>query len=654
MTSSWRQLTVGAVMAGMLVILLLRMWYLQVTDVAESLQVAAAQQIRPVAIEAPRGDIFDRDGRSLMAGTTASLRVIVDRQLVSIEDEEQILIPNLSALLGIPTAQVREVFEERGSGRRFVLGGEIPRSTGLFVLENIEQFPGVAIEPVPVRVYPLGESAAHVVGYIGAPSREDLEAWDHITANDRVGKFGIEREYDEHIRGTPGAVTYRVNARGQILGVVDERPPKPGGSIITTIDLDLQRFIEQTLMQAIQLSRQEGEPVIRASAVVMDPNDGSIFAMASVPSFNPESFSGGRISVEEWEAMQETGTGLNNFAIQGLYPPGSSFKPIVYTLALEEDVHPVVKEQYVDLVESTNDPFAFFSDGELVFEATPTLRDWRRGGHGLVGISESLHQSVNTYYWSLALAIWQNPRQWPEDLIQRFSEELGFGSATGIDLPFEAQGIVPDRDWFSAHQQNNTGVVRSEGAWAAGDVMNIATGQGALSVTPMQMTVAYAALVNGGTVWTPRVVQTIRDVDNRVVFTNVPSVANVVDLDPATVASLKADLNGVITSREGTARSAFERFCAGVPDSQCAPLREIGGKTGTAEIRQALDEDDQHIDTAWFVGVAPLSAPQYVVTVVIDQGGSGGRFAAPAARRILQYLLGETPDALRLGDDTER
>lgn len=653
MSSGWRQASVGALMAVMLGVLVLRMWFLQVTDVEGSLQVAAAQQLRTVTIDAPRGDIFDRDGRAVMAGTAASLRVVVDRQLVTLEDEDLLLIPNLSALLGIPASEIREQFEERGSGSRFVVGDEISQATGLFILENIEQFPGVAVETVPVRVYPLGETAAHLIGYIGAPGETDL-ASDRYMPNDRVGKFGLEGRWDHLIRGTPGAITYRVNARGQILGVVEETPPRPGGSVITTIDLELQRFVESTLMQAIQLARQVDEPVIRASAVVMDVTDGSILSLASVPAYDPALFAEGRISLEVWAAMEEKHV-LNNFAIQGFYPPGSSFKPFVYVLALENGISPVVKEQYEDLVARTGDPFAFFSDGRLEFEATPTLHDWRRGGHGLVGISESLHQSVNTYYWSLALAMWNNRTDWGEDLLQEWAREFGFGSVTGIDLPFESPGLVPDRAWFQDHQQNNTGVVRPEGGWSAGDVMNIATGQGALITTPLQMAVAYAALVNGGTVWEPRVMQSVRDTENRIVFTNLPNAVGQVSISDATIELLKKDLNGVVNSPLGTARRAFEGFCeTGVPDSQCAALQEVGGKTGTAEIRQAIEEDEPDIDTAWFVGVAPLSDPRYVVAVVIDQGGSGGLVAAPAARRIFQYLLGETPDPLRRGDDTER
>ena len=567
--------------------------------------------------------------------------------------------------MGITAADIRQEFSDRGSGSRVPLGDPLSQSTAAFVLENIERFPGVAIEYVPVRVYPLAETAAHIVGYIGAPGVEDLDRQD-IDPNDRVGKFGIERSYDRLLRGTPGRITYSVNARGEILGVIDETLPRPGGSVVTTIDLDLQRFVEDTLAKAMSLAAVSGDTEVRrAAAVVLDPRDGSVLAMASVPAFDPTVFADGEITIAEWETLSQNEV-LNNFAIQGLYPPGSSFKPIVYTLALERGISPVVEEEYRDIIDQETRPFSFFSDGELLFTNTPPLRDWKDGGHGFVDLSKSLVESVNTYYWSIALAIWQQRDiEWPENLLQDWARRLGFGSRTGIDLPFEQAGLVPDREWFTEKQQAGSPLVRSEGGWSGGDLMNIATGQGALIVTPLQMAVAYAAILNGGTVWEPRVVSEVVDSENNVIFTNLPSAARRVSISPSTVEALKRDLHGVVTARkdpddpysgDGTARRAFERFCgADVVDADCAALAEIGGKTGTAEILQAVEGSDvQSVDTAWFVGGAPLSDPRFIVAVVIDQGGSGGRVAAPAARRILQYLMGEEPEALRAGDDTER
>lgn len=654
MRPAWRIATVGVVLSALMGMLVLRMWFLQVTDVEASLDVAASQRISIVSIEPPRGDIFDRDGTEIMAGTIATLRIVVDRKLIPLEREEG-LIQNLSALLSIPASELRHEFEDRGSGARFPVSDGIGQSTAVFVLENIERFPGVAIEPVPFRVYPLGETAAHIVGYIGAPGLDDLGRVG-IDPNDRVGKFGIERSYDGLLRGTPGRITYSVNARGEILGVIDEIAPRPGGSVVTTIDLDLQRFVEDTLLKAMALAAASGEEEVkRATAVVIDPRDGSVMAMASVPAFNPSIFSDGRLTEAEWRTLSENEV-LNNYAMQGLYPPGSSFKAIVYSLALEEQISPIVEEQYRDMVDQGADPFAFFSDGELLFTNTPPLRDWKDGGHGFVSLSTSLIESVNTYYWSIALAIWQERDiRWSENLLQDWARRLGFGSRTGIDLPFERPGLVPDREWFQYHQAAGTGLVRSEGGWSGGDLMNIATGQGALVVTPLQMAVAYSALLNGGTVWEPRVVSRVVDSDNATLFTNLPSVARKITISAGTVAALKRDLNGVVTAQNGTARRAFEGFCASdVRDSDCAALREVGGKTGTAEIVQATEDGVTAVDTAWFVGGAPLSDPQFIVAVVIEQGGSGGRVAAPAARRILQFLMGEQPDPLRAGDDTER
>jgi penicillin-binding protein 2 len=707
---TWRLVAVGVVFAALFAVLTLRLWYLQVSTLASALEVAEQQQLRVVTIEAPRGDIYDRTGRELLAGTVASRRIVVDRALLP-EDREEELVNNLSALLGVPAGEMWDLFEEEGAGARFTVGEEVSEATAVFVLEHVEDFPGVVVEPVPLRTYPQGETAAHVVGYIGAPADEDLLR-PGISARDRVGRFGIEKEYDELLRGTPGATTYRVNARGEILEVVEEVAPQAGGTVITTLDLDLQRFVEQALLDGMSLSRRDGKNPARASAVIMDPRDGSILAMASVPAYDPTLFSDGRITNEEWAALSETAA-LNNFAIQGLYPPASAFKVVAYTLALERNIYPTVEQdRYANLLDP-NDPTSFYADGDLQFPNTPLLRDWKV--HGLVNIHTSLQVSSDNYYWGIALEIWDRAGlDWDENLLQDWARELGFGEPTGIDLPFEQAGIVPDREWFQYNQLNRTGLVRFEGPWSGGDLMNTAIGQGAMVCTPLQLANAYAALVNGGTLWTPRVVSSIVDSEGDPIFLNVPRVTNMIDISAETVASLRADLHGVVASEKGTAYAAFRGF----GDS----LAQVGGKTGTAQIRLASNrvmvdrdllpeggeaelvdrlaelletpvadirsrfetaeaefavadnvsdaaaaliqqslwdlpgvtvEEVPEVDTAWFVGVAPIDDPQYVVAVVIDGGGSGGKIAAPTARAILQYLLGEEVDAIRSGEDTD-
>lgn len=710
MRRTWRLVAVGAVCAALFAVLILRLWYLQVSTLASALEVAEQQQLRVVTIEAPRGDIYDRTGRELLAGTVASRRIVVDRALLPEEREEE-LVNNLSALLGMPADDVWGLFEEEGAGARFAVGEEVPEATAVFALEHIEDFPGVVVEPVPVRIYPQGETAAHVIGYIGAPAEEDLLR-EGITVRDRVGRFGVEKEYDGLLRGTPGATTYRVNAQGEILEVVEEVPPQAGGTMITTLDLDLQRFVEQALYDGISLSRRDGKDPTRASAVVMDPRDGSILAMASVPAYDPVLFSDGRITDEEWAALSETAA-LNNFAIQGLYPPASAFKVVAYTLALEEGIYPTVEQdQYAHLLDP-NDPTSFYADGDLQFPNTPLLRDWKV--HGLVNIHSSLQVSSDNYYWGIALEIWDRAGlDWDENLLQDWARELGFGGITGVDLPFEQAGIVPDREWFQYHQLNRTGLVRFDGPWSGGDLMNTAIGQGAMVCTPLQLANAYAALVNGGTLWQPYVVSRVVDSEGEVRFLNLPSANRMIDISDETVTSLLADLHGVVASETGTAFAAFTGFGES--------LDQVGGKTGTAQIRlpsyrvtvdrmvlSAADEvrlidrlaellerpvadirarfetqevefsaaDDiseataalieqnlwdlpgvvveevPEVDTAWFVGVAPLDDLQYVVAVVIDGGGSGGKIAAPTTRAILQFLMGEEVDAIRSGEDTD-
>jgi penicillin-binding protein 2 len=709
---AWRLVAVGVVFAGLFTVLVLRLWYLQVSTLASALETAEQQQIRVVSSEAPRGDIYDRTGTVLLAGTVATRQLVIDRKLVP-EEREEGLINNLSALLGLPSGGIRAAFDEAGAGARFSLGDEVSESVAVFVLEHVEDFPGVVVESVPVRVYPQGETAAHAVGYIGAPADEDLER-EGITARDRVGRFGIEKEYDSLLRGTPGRTTYRVNAAGEILGIIDEVPAKAGGTAVTNIDIALQQFVETALYDGMSLSRRDGKDPVRAAAVILDPRNGAVLAMASVPAYDPSLFSTGSISDEEWARLQDTAA-LNNFAIQGLYPPASAFKVVAYTLALEDKIYPTEEQdKYADLLDP-NDPTSFYADGDLQFPNTPTLKDWKV--HGLVNIHTSLQVSSDNYYWGIALEIWRRAGlDWDENLLQDWARSMGFGSLTGVDLPYEQVGIVPDQEWFQYNQINKTGLVRLEGAWSGGDLMNTAIGQGAMVCTPLQLANAYAALVNGGTLWRPRVVAEIRDSDGNALFLNVPSVLGMVDIAPETVASLKADLHEVVASDKGTAYAAFQGF----GDS----LVQVGGKTGTAQIRlpmlqllvdrsgvplgheaelvtrlslllgvpvgelQAQFEAQEagasfvvdaavteateafvaerpgefpgvtiesvaEVDTAWFVGVAPLDNPQYVVAVVIEEGGSGGKIAAPTARAILQFLMGEEVDTIRTGEEAD-
>ena len=366
---------------------------------------------------------------------------------------------------------------------------------------------------------------------------------------------------------------------------------------------------------------------VRAVGVVIDPNDGAVIAMSSVPGFDPNIFVDG-VSEEEWQRLNQQAV-FNNFAIQGVYAPASTFKAVAYIAALEETIFP--QEARADV-----DPYV--CDGLLEFrfrDGSPQLyRDWLADGHGEVDLHSGLQASCDLYFWEIALKVWNGRlSDYDQDLLQQWARRFGFDKATGIDLPFERSGLIPDQDWFETAQKETPLLVR-DSPWAGGDVMNIVIGQGSVLATPLQLANAYGSMVNGGTVWQPRVVDRVETADGAVLENN-PLAVSQVDLGERTVALLRRDLQQVVNGGNGTARRAFVDFGENVA--------QIGGKTGTGEVIKGFIDDDgtviEDVDNALFVGVAPINSPEWIVAVVIERGGSGGRVAAPTAARVLQFLL---------------
>jgi cell division protein FtsI/penicillin-binding protein 2 len=468
---------------------------------------------------------------------------------------------------------------------------------------------------------------------------------------------------------------------------------------IAVVDIDGERFeVEDgdtfaTTLRVISItedslvvSHSDKWCPVRAVGVVEDPDNGAILAMASYPSFDPTSFVSG-LTQSEWESLG-TINAFTNFAVQGQYAPASTFKVVSYVLAMEEGIYPLdrpvgdrilgdentgtttpdaesgeegVEADPISPVQSDRDLEPLISDmdlynctGSLRFEfndgSSQVYRDWKRNGHGPLDLHGALQASCDLYFWEISLRIWNERTDETginnEDLWQEWARSFGFGAETGIDLPFEKPGLIPDRQWFREEQRKDTGRVRSTGPWVGGDLMNAVVGQGAVLVTPLQLANGFSAMLNGGTLWTPRVVSEMVDQEGNVVDENPKSIIQTIDMDPATVRALRRDFQQVVNGPIGTARSAFVGFGPAIAT--------VGGKTGTAEIIKAV-EDVQEVDTAWFVGVVPVLSPEYVVTVVVERGGSGGRVAAPVARQVLQYIVnGEgAVTSIEAGEDTD-
>jgi len=640
----------------------IRLWFLQLGEGVASAALIEEEGLVSVATPAPRGDIRDRNGQLLVTSRMVPM-VVLDRQLLRSEQKEEAIL-RLSARLDIPSDWIATLYDEAGVNQRFPLA-VVDTVTAYQLQEQLRSFPGVVVESYPERVYLTAGGMSHVIGHLGYPSQEDLQRRPYLDATTRIGKLGVEGFYDEWLQGTPGERFYRVNRAGRITEEGAEALPVSGATVYLTVDERLQEVVEKALVDGIALSNrikdeerdqplEEDEvraalnPTERAAGLVMDVTNGEILALASYPDFDPQQFVWG-INQSEFARLSDEKAFLN-LAVGGLYPPASTFKAVTYTAALLYDIPFAPAIEGVDSVNRRIN-----CDGELVLTeieegSRQVFRDWYYPRElGWLDIHGALEHSCNIFFYNLALGIWRNWRGTDrENVLQETARSLGYGSFTGVDLTGDHAGVVPDRElfesWKELQLEDPTAPVRLDPArmalaspWVGGDLMNLAIGQGDLLSSPLQVAVSYSALANGGTVWTPRVVSQVRSPEGELLWAAIPEAADQMGIPPSVVASLLADMNRVVVS--GTARGAFSGFGSSV--------NLVGGKTGTG---QSSGNRDSH---AWFVGVAPINNPKWVVVVLVDEGGSGGRVAAPVGRFVMQYLMGEEMDPIEAGEATD-
>lgn len=631
----------------------MRLWFIQIAEGAEAAEEAQGQSWVYVETPAPRGDIRDRQG-VLLATSRFVPAVVVDRHLVPPDRSEE-LIQRLSSLLAIPPDAINAQYQTAGVNGRFTVA-LIDVAQAYQINEQLRDLPGVRIEKLPQRVYLGGETMAHVLGHLGLPTVGDLEQDPDLDPNNRIGQLGVESIYDQYLQGSPGELAFQV----KLSEVTESRPelaPASGSTVFLTLDSALQTVLEDGLRSGIENAndlkdqlRAQGEtentqnPVVRAAGVVLDVKTGAVLAMASIPSFDPNQFVSG-LDATSYQILADQKAFLN-LAVSGQYPPASTFKAVTYLTLLDQNIP---FPEGVEGVDPANR--IVHCDGELVLStltdgSRQDFSDWYQGDLGWLDYHGALEKSCNIFFYNVALGVWQAWKDTPrENVIQDQARELGFGAVTGIDLTGEAAGIIPDRELFEGWKQlmlENEDAPRlleasrleTASPWFGGDLMNTAIGQGSVVATPLQVAVAYAAMANGGNVWSPYVVDRIEDQQGVTLYSGQSELIRDAALNPAHVQSLLTDLNRVVTT--GTARGAF----AGFGDS----LDLIGGKTGTG---QTVESNDNH---AWFVGVAPIDNPRYVVVILIDEGGSGGAVAAPVGRYVLQHLMGEELDPIQAGE----
>lgn len=632
-----RLAVVNLLVLSLLLTLVGRLWYLQVLAGSEAQALAERTSIRIVYEQAPRGFIFDREGRALASNRTA-LTVAVDTSVVPDRQRERV-IRELATALKMKAADVRGIFNDPRIGPYTPrpIAYDVDKDIVVYLSEHLDRFPGVQHLEIPVREYTMGAMAAHALGYIGEISAEELELREEERAKalesgkgareyrpgDLIGKTGIEKVYEDYLAGRPGVRKIAVDVRGRPVNAdAPGDPPVRGSDAILTIDAAVQNAAEGALERGIKLAQGLTDPdtgekfkAPAGAVVALDPRTGEVLALASHPDFDPNLFVGSapRDELAKLNSPDAHMPFLNR-AIAEAVPPGSTFKPL--TAAAAWDVQPGLRDR------------SFMCPGYLNI-GNRKFRDWEPKGHGTVGLSRSLAESCDIVYYTLGVEMDQKKRALGESL-QEAASNFGFGKPTGIDLLGELRGLVPDAEWkwnkFSYAQTFDR-------RWFPGDAANLAIGQGFLQTTPLQVASAYAAIANRGTVYRPHVLKCFANLDvsqpispseacesGTVPASADPKVLESVKIAPGALGFIEGSMRGTVRG-DGTAAAAFEGF----------PLArvEVAGKTGTAQMKPRQP-------FSWFASIAKSGDKEIVVVALVEEAGTGSQIAAPIVRKVLE------------------
>lgn len=628
-----RLAAVGVVVLSLFAAMFTRLWYLQVLDSTSFVEAATANQVRFIYEEAPRGRVLDRNGKVLV-DNRRSPTVTVEREAV---DKAPKVKARLAALLGtdLPTLQ-RRIDDPRFSPYRPIpVAQDVSNEIVVYLAEHADDFVGVQAEILAQRRYPQGALGAHLLGYVGEINDKELQSRrdDGYRLGDTVGKSGVELVFESDLRGEPGITKLQVDARGRVQGQpLGRQEPVRGDDVYLSIDSTIQGLAEESLALALEAARgtidrdtKKAFVAPAGSVVVLDPNDGSVLAMASHPSYNPSDFVNGiRQSVFDDLQDPKNHFPLNNRAITGLYSPGSTFKLITALAALT---------QGMIIPSSSLTDTGVYTVPNCRGERC-TFQNAGRRAFGRVDLRRSMVVSSDVYFYSLGARYWIERDKYG-DGIQDMAKAFGFGSRTGIPFDTDRAGLVPDPDLKKRRHEENPKAF-PEGKWYTGDNINIAIGQGDVLATPLQMANAYATFANGGTLYEPRIGLKVTGQDGTVVREIGARPRNRVSIPPAIRNPLLQGLTGAVSASEGTASAAFAGFDA----------FPVAGKTGTAQVTGKQD-------SAVFVAFAPADSPRYVISVILEEAGFGGTTAAPVARRILAGIAKGAADPLVLGAGTE-
>jgi len=601
----WYKQRIVGMMLGVLavfVVLLMRLMYLQVVAGDDYYRLSMNNSIRLQTVDPPRGLVLDRHGTKL-----AENRPSFDVSFTP-KDAGDVgrVLSELAAYLNVPVDELQgKVKNSRGLAafRPVVLKQDIGRDVLAAVEAHKVDMPGVSIQVRLRRNYLYELNASHLIGYLGEINLDELKSGDYpnLRGGDYIGKFGVERTQESFLRGEPGGRQVEVNANGQIMRVLQTVSPKPGRNVHLTLDRELQQRAEELL---------EG---VAGAAVAVEPASGEILAMASSPSFNQNAFVSG-IGTGVWEALiSHPFRPLENKAIQGEYPPGSTFKIVTALAGLEE--------------KAIDETTSFDCAGFLPF-AGRDYRCWKKEGHGRVDVRRALSESCDVFFYRTGLRLGIDRLAW-------YAKAFGLGVRSGVTLDQEARGLIPSSAW----KKKRFGV-----AWQEGETLSVSIGQGYVLATPLQMAMLTAAVGNGGIRHRPTVLSRVETMEGDVVFQTAPQEIGRLPISPRNLKIVQQGIWGAVNGERGTARRVHLNDI------------EIAGKTGTSQVVGRKESGDDytpphHRPHAWFVCYAPFDAPKIAIAVVVENGEHGSSAAGPIAREMVKTYLRQLPNGQKLADD---
>ncbi|MCL4387133.1 MAG: penicillin-binding protein 2 [Patescibacteria group bacterium] len=576
-------------------VMIAQLFFLQIRTGGASLETAEGNRVRSQLIIAPRGIIYDKNGVALVKNVPNYEVFIVPSDLSKEEKEREEVYKALSDTLGMPVEEIKQKINEKGGIKYqlpLVIKSSVGRDTAILLESRLSGQKGVTVQINPIREYFDNGLLSHVLGYTGRISEEEYKSIDkrNYAMTDYIGKTGLEYSYESYLKGVNGRTREEIDATGKVIKALGDVNPENGSNLLLSIDFNLQKKMAEALRAGMDKAN-----ATKGVAIAMNPKNGEILGIVNLPSYDNNLFAKGISEADYKNLLEDKNNPLLFRAVSGIYPSGSIIKPFIAAGALQEG-------------NITENSTVLSTGGIKVGDWE--FPDWKAGGHGVTNVIKAIAESVNTFFYAIGGG-YQNIKGLGPEKIKEYLVKFGFNKITGIDVPGEAEGKIPDPNWKE----------REKGEpWYLGDTYHMSIGQGDLLVTPLQMVTAASAIANGGTLYKPKLVSKIIDGTGGIIKDIASEILNKDFISRENLDIVRRGLRETVVN--GSARSLND-----------LPV-EVAAKTGTAQYSN--DVKQTH---AWFEAFAPYSDPEIAVVVLVEQGGGGDVTAAPVAKEILKWYF---------------